>query len=227
MVGHVLVVASDRSAGVTLTRVLFELGVARVTDAYDFEQAQAALEDGAETALIFAETLDSLSLRVVRAAVCAYPARRAIVVSDGNHPELFALARAGARAHLTWPTNSERLKACLEDQDPLPFPLEDGIRSLVGRVGMKEVLSWLRSTMLREALTASKGSRRATARMLGVTRPAIQRMLREDCPGDLLDDTDDPSGAPTASLPPSGAELRPSGVVRVAPARERSRKQSS
>ena len=36
--------------------------------------------------------------------------------------------------------------------------------------------------MLRNALTASQGSRRGAARILGVTRPAVQRMLREDVP---------------------------------------------
>lgn len=56
------------------------------------------------------------------------------------------------------------------------------MRSLVGRVSMKGAQGWMRKTMLGHALDASHGSRRAAAQLLGVTRPALQRMLREqDC----------------------------------------------
>lgn len=54
-------------------------------------------------------------------------------------------------------------------------------RLLVGRMDLKQAMHLLRACMVEEALRGSGGSRRSAARLLGVSRPAIQRILRE-CP---------------------------------------------
>jgi hypothetical protein len=50
---------------------------------------------------------------------------------------------------------------------------------LLGRMSLRDAQRLVRAVMLEGALSASNGSRRSAARMLGVTRPAVQRMLRE------------------------------------------------
>lgn len=181
MVKEVLVVAHDRPAASSLTSMLTELGVPSVIDATCPEHALMALESGVDAAFLFASTPDSLALRVARSAVRACPAPSVIVVSSGPHPDLFALAQAGASALLGWPLTPDEVWQCLEATHLSTDRFEADVRSLVGRVGIKDAQGWMRTTMLQHALDASHGSRRAAARLLGVTRPAIQRMLREGC----------------------------------------------
>ncbi len=57
------------------------------------------------------------------------------------------------------------------------LPLRRLGRSLVGRVHLKDATQLLRQSMLVSALS-NNGSKRSTARLLGVTRPAVQSMAR-------------------------------------------------
>ena len=57
------------------------------------------------------------------------------------------------------------------------LPLRELCRRAVGRVGLRDALDLMRGHMLREAVGRT-GSKRAAARALGVTRPAVQQMLR-------------------------------------------------
>lgn len=50
---------------------------------------------------------------------------------------------------------------------------------LVGSVGLREAVALLRGAMLEEALERGKGSRHAAARLLGVNRRAIQRLVAD------------------------------------------------
>jgi len=212
VVTQVLVVAHERALRAALTLMLSDLGVPSVIDAEGPERAAIALEQGVDAAFLFASMPNGLALEVARSAVRACPSPSVIIVSQGLHPDLFALARAGATAHLTWPLTPEEVWRCLEATSPSTESLEADVRSLVGRVGMKDAQGWVRKTMLEHALDASHGSRRAAARLLGVTRPAIQRMLREQNGDDSLAR---PS-TPAASLVPPArrSALRPiPGVV--------------
>ncbi|HVR20916.1 MAG TPA: helix-turn-helix domain-containing protein [Polyangiaceae bacterium] len=179
MLDQVLVVACERPERTELTSMLSEFGVSSVIDAEGPEHALTAIARGVDAAFLFASMPDGVALRVARDALRACPAPPVIVVSQGPHPDLFALARAGAAAHLNWPLNPEEVWQCLEATSLSTDLLEADVRSLVGRVGIKDAQGWVRKTMLEHALDASHGSRRGAARLLGVTRPAIQRMLRE------------------------------------------------
>lgn len=163
-----------------LREVLATLGLQRVERASDHEHAMRAVADGIDTAFIFASLPDRLALRVMAGAACACPSPRLIVVSDGPHPDLFELARAGAHANLRWPVQANEVRVCLEEPLLAVANLDAAARPLLGRVGLRDAQNLLRYAMLRSALLAAQGSRRAAARILGVTRPAVQRMLRED-----------------------------------------------
>ncbi len=169
MIEHALVVAPDRSTASTLERLLGDLGIDSVTQAWSSEQALEAVTQGVEAAFVFASVYDGLPLRVVRAARRASPAPK---VMWSAKPATRTCSHWLGRARwLTSPGRRIRTGSGLvwRTSEPAPSSLEDGVRSLVGRVGMKDALGWLRKTMLQEALLASNGSRRATARILGVT----------------------------------------------------------
>ena len=50
-------------------------------------------------------------------------------------------------------------------------------RDLVGQLGLKEAQELLREEMYSEALARSGGSRRAAARILGINRRCVQRLV--------------------------------------------------
>jgi predicted transcriptional regulator len=49
---------------------------------------------------------------------------------------------------------------------------------VVGRLSLTDAIQAFRNSMVESALFRQNGSRRAAARLLGVTRPAVQRVLR-------------------------------------------------
>jgi DNA-binding NtrC family response regulator len=203
---RVAVVAAERTVGSALVSVLTELGVPRITLTLNPDQARELLREGVDAAFLFAELPEHLALSLLRDALSACPLPRLIVVSNGAHPDLFTLARAGAQEHLHWPASSEQVRRCLE----LPATssvLEEGARFLVGRIGISKAQADLRRLMLQRALDATSGSRRAAARMLGVTRAAVQHMLKEK----PLDESGK-AGAKSEPPPPH----RPSGIVPAA-----------
>jgi DNA-binding NtrC family response regulator len=200
---RVVVVAAERTVGAALVSLLTELGVPRITLTLCPDQAHSLLREGVDAAFLFAEMPECVALSLLREARSACPLPRLIVVSDGTHTDLFTLARAGAQEHLRWPASSEQVRSCLE----LPAPstvLEEGARFLVGRIGIGKAQADLRRLMLERALDATSGSRRAAARMLGVTRAAVQHMLKEN-PGAQAERAD------LKSEPPP--RHRPSGIV--------------
>jgi hypothetical protein len=66
--------------------------------------------------------------------------------------------------------------------EPCP-DLDDEFRRiaqlLVGRMGLKQALWRLRAVMSSEALSRTRGSRRAAAHLLGVDRRYVQRLVLE------------------------------------------------
>lgn len=220
-VKQVLVVAPDQTLGAALGHILAGLGVVEVIKTGSAEPALNALHSGVDAAFLFSTLPDQLALRVAQTSARVYPSPIVVIVSEGPHPDLFALGQAGARANLNWPATADEVSRCLNAQRSADG-LELGVRQLVGRVGVKDAQDWVRKIMLRQALEASQGSRRGAARLLGVTRPAIQRMLREEADAEsaLLPVT--PKPLPSAP-PPRRSTLRPLGVVSANAARASSR----
>jgi transcriptional regulator with GAF, ATPase, and Fis domain len=55
---------------------------------------------------------------------------------------------------------------------------------IVGSLGLTEAIRVFRQEMVDRALLQANGSRRAAARILGVTRPAVQSILRQSTQSD-------------------------------------------
>src|SRR3954467_11340871 len=97
VIDQVLVVAHDQPFWAALHGILEGLGIARVAKASSAEEALSILDGGVDAVFVSAWMPDRLALRVAHAVSFTCPAPLLIVVSDGPHPDLFELARAGAQ----------------------------------------------------------------------------------------------------------------------------------
>jgi DNA-binding NtrC family response regulator len=77
------------------------------------------------------------------------------------------------------PLNTEQVALQLETLRGSRNRLEHAVRAAVGTTGMKDVQRMVRFTMCAEALDRVRGSRRAAARLLGVDRRAIQKLIEQ------------------------------------------------
>jgi hypothetical protein len=81
-----------------------------------------------------------------------------------------------------------RAPASSKDVDEDPFTV--AARELVGRVGLKQAQKRLRSAMFRVALDRVSGNRRAAARMLGVDRRYVLKLIERDGHGGCPDESE-------------------------------------
>jgi DNA-binding NtrC family response regulator len=100
------------------------------------------------------------------------------ITGTATPPEAFRLGQAGVRALLIKPFTTADVRAALERALSEPPDLELPLRNTVGRQGMRDVESDVRSGMVREALARSGGSRRAAAQLLRISRQLLQHILR-------------------------------------------------
>jgi DNA-binding NtrC family response regulator len=108
------------------------------------------------------------------------PAPAIIGMSGVAGPEhAFQLAMSGVRAYLRKPLDLASLREAVhavQSRAPILTPF---VRGLVGHAPMAAVEDEVRSVMVAEALARARGSRRRAARILNVSRQALQHMLRK------------------------------------------------
>jgi two-component system response regulator RegA len=108
------------------------------------------------------------------------PAPRIIALSGAAGPdESFALAARGVRLYLKKPINLAELEHAVKVALSEPPDLVPHVRSAVGLIPIQDVEEKVRATMVDEALARGKGSRRAAARALGISRQLLQHILRK------------------------------------------------
>lgn len=113
------------------------------------------------------------------------PAPIVVAMSGLARPdETFLLAPLGVRAYLSKPFGSEELAQAIDAACRDTAPLQPVITALVGRVPMRELQKIVRRLMVKEALARTQGSRSGAARLLRVTRQAIQQIVRNESSDD-------------------------------------------
>lgn len=178
-VEQAVVVAHDPVLRLELMDSLNALGIQVVADAGCGEQVFLTLASCADTVFVSATMPDKAAFLVVRTASSLCPPPFIVIVSTLPHPDLFDLAHAGARAYLPWPATPEMIRNCVRPVGETKPDLVNIATQLVGRIDLRGAQTLLRRAMLSRALTLSDGSLSAAARILGVTRPALQRIIRE------------------------------------------------
>lgn len=179
-VGRVLVVEDDQDIAEAVERLLRSWG-ADVAVARTAAEAKARLSEGPVPDLILVDVRlpDDSALAVLAEAALLSPAPIAIATSGVARPdEAFRLAQVGVRVYLPKPFGSADLEEAIRRAMSESPALEPAIAAQVGRVGMKVVQRQVRDVMVKEALARAEGSRSGAARLLQVTRQAVQQMVR-------------------------------------------------
>jgi DNA-binding NtrC family response regulator len=123
---------------------------------------------------------DGLCHSFVKVALAQTPLPAIVAISGrASAEEAFSLAALGIRSYLAKPLSLAALRAVLAAAPkgvPLPIP---AIAAQVGSVPIDVVKRDVRVTMLRQGLALTAGNRTECARILGITRQAVQHMIRE------------------------------------------------
>lgn len=104
-----------------------------------------------------------------------------IAISGETGPEeAFLLAQNGVRAFLRKPFGLRALQELVEkslSDPPDPLPL---VRGAVGKKPLKAIEDDVREAMVNEALARTRGSVRAAASLLGISRQMLGHILKKD-----------------------------------------------
>jgi DNA-binding NtrC family response regulator len=92
--------------------------------------------------------------------------------------EAFRLAQIGVRSYIAKPLTLAGLEEAIEQAVADPPSFDIAVSAHVGREPMRDVQARLRNVMLRQALARSEGSRTGAARLLKISRQAVQQILR-------------------------------------------------
>jgi DNA-binding NtrC family response regulator len=152
-----------------------------VRAAASIAEALQALEQGTPDLIVLDVALpDGRAHDLVEVLRRRSPTPAVVAMSGAAAPdETFALAQAGVRAFLEKPIGLRELEAAVDRALTMPPELEPHVRSAVGHLPIKDVEQLVRSTMVDEALARSRGSRRAAARVLDISRQLLQHILRK------------------------------------------------
>jgi DNA-binding NtrC family response regulator len=153
--------------------------------------AETELEGHPDVVLVDVWLPDGSGQRVIERAVRLRPAPAVIAMSGhASAEEAFELARAGARRYLAKPIALEDLMRSIDEALADRPDLSPMVAAHVGHTPLREVIDQVRDTMFEEALARKGGSRTGAAKVLGVTRQAVQQVARERA----RTDDSDPSG---------------------------------
>ena len=173
-----LVVEDDVELGRALVRALEDWGAD--TQLATSVAAAGTLVEKAELVVLDIALPDGSGVRIAERAAELRPAPLVIAFSGhATAEEAFRLGQLGVRGYLTKPLSLSDFTATVAAllagaPDLAPF-----LVATVGREPFQKVLANVRRTMAEQALARSGGNRTGAARLLGVTRQAVQNIIRD------------------------------------------------
>lgn len=173
-----LFVGAPSSHGLEIVHVLEEEWGLLVRRASTFEGGLEALAPPLDLVLLEVPLADGDAVTLARRAGRLHPAPLQLALGgSGAEMDAFTLGQAGVHGYLTQPFSGERLSAKLRQVLTYAPDLAPIVQTVVGQRGLPEVQQEVREVMLTQAL-ARAGSRVGAARLLKVTRQAVQQALR-------------------------------------------------
>ena len=107
------------------------------------------------------------------------PAPICIALSGAASPEdAFRLAQYGVRDFLQKPVGLGELWDAIQRAAVKPPDLAPFVQQAVGHLSLKQLTGQVRDEAIKEALASARGNRTGAARILQVTRQAVQQILR-------------------------------------------------
>ena len=132
---------------------------------------------------------DGSAIEVFQATIELLPEPLKIAISGAASPdEAFRLAQLGVRAYLPKPFTLDQLSETVERVRNEEPEVDTVLRQSVGKIPMRDLQQRIRSVMVDQALALEHGSRSGAARLLNVSRQAVQQIARA---GDRNDDDPD------------------------------------
>lgn len=175
-----LVVEDDADVREGIVRIVRRWGT-EVAEARTAAAARALLDSPPPPDLMIVDVRlpDEDAFGLLNVAAKLSPAPVVVAISGKASPnEAFRLAQSGARAYLAKPFSIDELTAQIEAAFESTPPIAPWVSAYVGHISMRELQREVRRVMMNEALARSEGNRTGAARLLEVSRQAVQQMLR-------------------------------------------------
>lgn len=203
---RVLVVQEDVALGEAFRDALSDWG-ANAQCVRTLRDAIAACAQPFELMVVDAHLPDGSGVTLAEFGGQMRPAPLVFAVTCGTAAsEAFRMAQLGAVAHLQKPVTVEDLIITLEQVLSRPPEFMPHLIAAVGRVNFRDVLDRVRRAMAEQALAMAGGNKTGAARLLGITRQAVQQLIRDL---DLSDNSQRPTydtASPPEDMQPHGAE---------------------
>jgi two-component system, response regulator RegA len=158
---------------------------AEVLEAGTVREGQELLARMPDVVIVDVALPDGQALPIVEEAVRMRPAAAVVAMSgQASAEEAFQLARSGARRYLRKPISLEELTRSVEEALADRPNLDAFVAAHVGNTPLREVQGEVRRVMIEQALAKAHNSRSGAARLLDLTRQAVQQIVRELDAGD-------------------------------------------
>lgn len=174
---RVVIVEDDRPLCSALSRVVRGWG-AETWESYTVAGGRELLALAPQLLIVDLWLEGESALGLVEEAAHHRPAPAVLAISGRASPEeAFRLGQLGVRGYLPKPLFHERLVEKVEEALREAPDVEPWIAAQVGHAPLRSLQSDVRRVMLEEAMARSGGSRSGAARLLHVTRQAIQQVF--------------------------------------------------
>jgi DNA-binding NtrC family response regulator len=174
----VLVVEDNAALRTAIARLARGWG-AKVHEAGTVREARALLSTRPDLLIADVRLPDGSVFAALEEAAELWPKPLIVAMSgQASAEEAFRLAQIGVHGYVPKPLTLADLEEAIDRAMTEPPSLDLAVSAHVGKVPMREVQARLRSVMLRQALARSEGSRTGAARLLKISRQAVQQILR-------------------------------------------------
>jgi DNA-binding NtrC family response regulator len=178
-----LVIEDDAALRAAIVRILAGWGDVAISEAGTAASARILLAQELPPDLVIIDVRlpDESAFGVLEIVSQLSPVPIIVAMSGKASPaEAFRLGQLGVRRYLRKPFSIQELTDAVEAARNAAPDIEPVISAWVGRVPMRELQREVRRVMVKEALALEQGSRSGAARLLHVTRQAVQQMLRSE-----------------------------------------------
>jgi DNA-binding NtrC family response regulator len=181
-VKRVLVVEDDRPLCSALAAVVRGWD-AEAWEAHTVAEARSMLDRNPELVIVDLWLEGESAIKLVEEVAHHRPAPAMLAISGRASPEeSFRLGQLGVRAFLPKPLFKEQLVEKVGEALREAPDVEPWISAHVGKTSLREMQSEVRRVMLEQAIARAGGSRSGAARLLQVTRQAIQQVFHRRPP---------------------------------------------
>ena len=193
---RVLVVEDDRPLCGALARIA-RTSCEEVREAHTVAEGGAMLAQQRPQLMIVDLWLEGESaMPLIEKAARHRPAPAIVAISGrASTEESFRMGQLGVACYLGKPLFHEQVvEKAIEALEHAP-DVESWVARLVGKIGLKDLQSMVRDSMLGQAIAKAEGSRSGAARELKVTRQAIQQVFHRQHDDELVgraEDDDEP-----------------------------------